>query len=229
MATRAEKRWLPLEANPEVMNEFSRQLGLPPSVGFHDVFGLDPELLAMIPRPVLAVLLLFPLSPKESESEAAAEASSGPGATAFFMKQTIANACGTIGLLHAIGNTATPIALAQDSFLDQFFKATASMTPAERGRHLEESAEVEVAHSSAASAGDTRPPSLDEDTNLHFIAFSLSDGVLVELDGRKAGPVPHGASTPDTLLEDVVRVVKEFMSRNPDSLQFNLIALCGQP
>ena len=36
------KRWLPLEANPDVLNEFAKELGLEVSqCSFHDVYGLD--------------------------------------------------------------------------------------------------------------------------------------------------------------------------------------------
>lgn len=46
----------------------------------------------------------------------------------------------------------------------------------------------------AAQQGVTAAPSADEEVDLHFIAFVHRDGCLYELDGRKAGPINHGAS-----------------------------------
>ena len=61
------ERWLPIESNPEVMNSFLSKLGVPSDWEICDVFGLDPDLLMMIPQPCLALMLLFPVTEKYHE------------------------------------------------------------------------------------------------------------------------------------------------------------------
>mmetsp|Transcript_170188 Transcript_170188/g.540379 ORF Transcript_170188/g.540379 Transcript_170188/m.540379 type:complete len:251 (+) Transcript_170188:76-828(+) len=55
--------WVPLESNPEVLNGFAWKVGLPKTWGFVDMYGLDPELLSMVPPGCCAVTLLFQCSP----------------------------------------------------------------------------------------------------------------------------------------------------------------------
>ncbi|KAL0550428.1 hypothetical protein IC582_014938 [Cucumis melo] len=219
------KRWLPLEANPDVMNQFLWGLGLPEDEAeCGDVYGLDDELLDMVPKPVLAVLFLYPITEKSEEErrQQEKEAKKDYSNEVYFMKQTVGNACGTIGLLHAIGNITSEIKLSEGSFLDRFFKSTKSMDPIERAAFLEKDNEMEVAHSVAATAGDTAAP---ENVDTHFICFSCVDGTLYELDGRKTEPISHGPSSPNSLLQDAARVIKDMISDNPDSLNFNVIAI----
>eukprot|EP00729_Bicosta_minor_P018955 gene18955-30248_t len=52
--------WLPLESNPELLNDAGRRWGLPVGYHFEEVLGLDPMLLGMVLAPAVAVVLLFP-------------------------------------------------------------------------------------------------------------------------------------------------------------------------
>ncbi|GAB2274207.1 Ubiquitin carboxyl-terminal hydrolase 3 [Dionaea muscipula] len=220
----SSKRWLPLEANPDVMNQFLWGLGLPvEEAECYDVYGLDDELLEMVPKPVLAVVFLFPITP-ESEAERVKEDSikKDVSSKVYFMKQTVGNACGTIGLLHAVGNFTSEIKLSEGSFLERFFKSTTNMDALERAAFLENDREMEVAHSVAASAGETEA---SDNVDTHFICFTCVDGALYELDGRRSGPVCHGISSPSTLLQDATKVIKQIIQKTPDSVNFNVMAI----
>ncbi|KAH9777040.1 ubiquitin carboxyl-terminal hydrolase 3 [Citrus sinensis] len=216
------KRWLPLEANPDIMNQFLCGLGLPAEEAeCYDVYGLDDELLAMVPQPVLAVLFLYPLTAQSEEERRLQDNDKKEfSKNVYFMKQTVGNACGTIGLLHAVGNVTSEIKFQADSFFDKFYKSTANLDPQERAAFLENDKEMEVAHSVAASAGDTEAT---DDVNDHFICFTCVDGELYELDGGKSGPISHGASSPSSLLLDAAKVIKGMIQKNPESLNFNFV------
>ena len=96
--------WLPLESNPEVFTAFARRVGLPEPWAWQDILGLDPELLAMTPQPVAAVILLFPCSEniyKQRAKEDRALRETRPSeaaASAYHLEQvaSFGNACGTI-------------------------------------------------------------------------------------------------------------------------------------
>lgn len=105
------KSYIPLECNPELFTHLIHKLGVSSTVAFHDVLSIDdPDLLAFIPRPALALILVFPTSATYEEQKAHEEASkdnyhgSGEGESVMWFKQTINNACGLYGILHAVSN-----------------------------------------------------------------------------------------------------------------------------
>lgn len=103
------KHYLPLESNPEVFTDLIYQLGAT-SLEFQDVFSLDPDLLALVPRPVLALVLVFPTSETHERYTAEEEAArpvytgSGDSKEVRWFQQTIHNACGLYAILHAVSN-----------------------------------------------------------------------------------------------------------------------------
>jgi ubiquitin carboxyl-terminal hydrolase L3 len=99
------------ENNPEVMTSLVRKLGLSSTLAFHDVWSIDdPEMLSFVPRPASALLLVFPVSKSyeefrmQEDSERDVYQEKGNAEPVVWYKQTIRNACGLIGLLHAVSN-----------------------------------------------------------------------------------------------------------------------------
>ena len=93
------------------MNALVYKLGLSRKLAFQDVFSIDdPDLLAFVPRPAYALLLIFPVSDAYEKFRASEDADksdysgSGVAEPVIWYKQTIGNACGLIGLLHGVSN-----------------------------------------------------------------------------------------------------------------------------
>ena len=59
----------------------------------------------------------------------------------------------------------------------------------------------------------------------HFTTMVHINGGLYVLDGQKHGPVRHGDTTQETLLEDACKVVEKFMKCDPDKWGFTIMAL----
>jgi len=205
-----------IENNPSVMTKLSHRLGLSSSLSFQDVFSLtEPELLALIPRPCLALLFLFPItdeSEKAFQSEKASQPEykgSGPDEPVMWFKQTIGHACGLIGLLHCITNGEAATHIQADSDLDNLVKAALPLGMKDRADLLYNSEMLEKAHQEAAQTGDSRAPTIDERVGYGFTAFVKGkDGHLWELEGRRNGPLDRGllAEDEDVLSENALRM-----------------------
>lgn len=213
-----------MESNPEVWNTFMSSMGVAGGWGFTDVFGLDPELLMMVPQPVSAVMLLYPIS--ENTEKLGIEKLAGNSAVSdgvFFMKQTVGNACGTVGILHSLLNNTSRIQIGD--ILSKFKTDCVSVDPAERADLLANSEVIAGKHAQAASSGQTAAPSAEEKVRLHFIAFVSVDGALYELDGRKERPVNWGPCSEDELLSEAAAACKGYMACDPEEMRFTVVAL----
>lgn len=229
MAEESKSRWLPLESNPDVLNKYADSLGMPQDWRFVDVFGLESELLAMVPRPVIAVILLYPITEKSESQQLGNAASEDAARSLYFIKQSIDNACGTIGMIHALVNNEHNINLDGSKSLASFLERTRNLSPVERGQQLEADATIGSAHEESALEGQTEAPPLSAETNLHFVAFVRGhhDNGLYEFDGRSDQPKLHGQTSSDTFLEDTAEVVRNFMLRDPGELKFSVAALAA--
>ncbi|KRT78445.1 Peptidase, partial [Oryctes borbonicus] len=194
-----------------------------------DVYGLESEALAWVPKPVLSVILLFPCSDtyySYSAQQCNEIKEKGQVVTPeiFFLKQVVSNACGTIALIHSVANNADKVEL-KDGKFKELLDSSKDLNAEERGELLQKVAgQIMNVHQELAHEGQTELKP-DEAVNHHFIAFVHKNGCLYELDGRKEFPINHGATSPETLLEDAARICKAFIERESDDINFTVLAL----
>ncbi|KAF7796841.1 hypothetical protein EIP86_008025 [Pleurotus ostreatoroseus] len=200
------------------------------------------QLLALVPKPVKAIVLLFPITEqyenaRKAEDQQIAEKGQHPiDSTVLFIKQTIGNACGTMGLIHALANSS--ITLEPESPLALFIDECKDMTPEQRAKLLETTSHFADIHAEAAAAGQTAPPSANEHVDLHFTCFvqapnppAREEGIdveadghrLIELDGRRIGPIDRGVCR--DLLKDAMRYIQENYVSHTKDVHFSVMAL----
>jgi len=225
-----EVNWVPLESNPDMFSIFAKHIGLPEGWAFVDVLGVDPELLTDVPRPCHGVTLLFEYSKNLLKSQVAQRLrlkakAHAPKEDVFFMKQYVGNACGTIAAIHCVANAAEKLGVDADSAVGQLLARTRGQSAKVIGAALADMEDFHLASEECAAGGQTEAPEADEDTNHHFICFVERGGHVIELDGCKDRPINHGPAGSDFLAAATKVIKAEFMEKDPDNIQFNMMAL----
>jgi ubiquitin carboxyl-terminal hydrolase L3 len=227
------------ENNPEVMNQLATTLGLSSELQFYDVYSLDElELLSDIPRPVLALLVVIPLTSAWDRSRKAEDANKvlytgcGPEEPVIWFKQTIGHACGSIGVLHSVINGPAVDFIRPDTDLATIRSLAIPLDMTKRAEMLYNSRPFELAHKSVEQAGDSAADLTGEREGGHFVSFVKSGGKLWELEGSRMGPLERGDLSDD---EDVLspraldigikRIIKLNAEGREKDLLFSCIAL----
>ncbi|TCD67604.1 ubiquitinyl hydrolase 1 [Steccherinum ochraceum] len=234
-------KWIPIEGNPDVMNQWAKKAGLDTSLfSFTDVYGLEPDLLAMVPRPVKAIILLSPWQPelrgpRDQEDLHIQHHGQYPiDPSVIWIKQTIGNACGTMGVLHALLNSHIPFG--HDTWLYQLANECKGKDGYERAKILESSNTLAEIHHEAATGGQSITPQLEDKVEFGYTCFveapdpsAPGNGKtrIIELDGGRNGPVDKGDCR--SFLEDVTSIIQEKFIKLTENAGFSVIALVGAP
>ncbi|KAJ5359860.1 hypothetical protein N7517_009051 [Penicillium concentricum] len=228
-----QKTFIPLENNPEVHTHLCKNLGVSPSLTFHDILSTTPEMLSWIPRPVNALILLCDkpiyLAARSGVEHSIPEyLGSGVDEPVLWMKQTIGHACGLMALLHVVVNLENGKYVTAGSELEKIVNLAVDLGPVERARLLYDSRFLEEAHMDAASEGCSIVPLPQEECGFHFIAFVKKDGKVWELNGGMNGPLLRGELEGDLLGEEGLDMtVREFLHAADKEVHRGMILITG--
>lgn len=219
---------VPLESNPEVFTDFAHKLGLSPLLAFTDIFSLDdPDMLAFLPRPLQAVILLFPVTEAYESFKDTENVENLDNTKVIWMKQIVKNACGLYALLHVLLNIKDGFIVQQSAvsnFRQNIMQGNANAVT------LVQNIAREI-YSGFSQQGQTEAPPAEENVELHFVCFVKRPEGIYELDGRRAGPVllEKGPGNSDDILDDdcVKLRVKKYMSlvSGENALNFAMMGL----
>lgn len=228
-------RWMPLEGNPDVLNKYLKNLGVKnEDYEFVEIIGFEDDLLALVPQPVSAVLLIFPITDEHEEhrqKQLAEAAHNAPdySQAIYFLKQTVGNACGSIAVIHSIANNLEKFQLDSHKPLAHFMETTKLMTPEQRAEHLKHAMDMATANDTIAEEGESRVIDREEHVNLHFVCFVSVNNELYELDGRQPHPIKYQVQVQAGQSLDLLRSSKDIILKLIDTasgdIRFSMMAL----
>ena len=198
---------------------------------FQEMISTDDWALDMINKPALGILFLYQCTPVQTDAKELQAPNLKPEdipSNVFYMKQYAQNACGTIGLFHIVLNAleSQPDLVAADSFLSKFRGNAQNGSAEERGEIFKNSKDILSEHKAAVEEGQS---SVQDQCDSHFISFVPKNGRIYELDGMKKCPVDQGACTQEEFLSKGAALIKEYMARDPDNINFSMIVLAAKP
>eukprot|EP00806_Schmidingerella_arcuata_P004527 Macronucleus_5108.p1 GENE.Macronucleus_5108~~Macronucleus_5108.p1 ORF type:complete len:178 (+),score=41.81 Macronucleus_5108:1-534(+) len=146
-----------------------------------------------------------------------------------YIKQIVANACGTMALLHALANVTDLCADGENgnyregTFLHRLVSLykDEGKTPEQLGEFLNEDEELERVHNMFATSGQSN---MDENTRFHFVAYVNLAGTIWELDGRRSAPLQKGDCTNETFGIKIAELLQGYVQMD-NTCAFSLMAL----
>ncbi|KAI0014594.1 ubiquitin carboxyl-terminal hydrolase, family 1 [Xylariomycetidae sp. FL0641] len=220
--SRPLKHFIPLESNPEVFTKLLHRLGVSTTLCFQDVYSINnPNLLAFVPRPAHALVLVCPEAYGKlfatEDATAVPYTGSGEHEPVVYFEQTIHNACGLYALLHAVCNGEARGRIEPGTTLAHLLQECIPLQPAERAAALENSKPLEDAYNSVASEGDTEAPDAEDEVEFHYFCFvkSHQNGHLYLLDGDRKRPIDLGGLgiEEDVLSNKCLDIVRGMMAQ----------------
>ncbi len=193
MASSDDSGWCTIESGDDVFTELMDTVGVK-GVEMEEVYGMDAESWAAIPRPCYGLVFLFKWKRAQyEEARGALDDAAAAASGVFFAKQVINNACGTMALVNILMNRPDVDVGSELGNL----KAFVGDFPADmKGEALGNSAKIRAAHNSFARpepfVGGPSKTATDDDDVFHFIAYVPVGGRAFELDGMQPGPIPLG-------------------------------------
>lgn len=221
-------RWLPIESDPNILTDYLKMMTFSnrylidmPAIDAPEEFGLYQY------HNVLGYILLYQLKPELptlGTLETEAEILDG----LYYMKQYISNSCATVALIHTFLNTIQHDSIDKDSVLGKFFTETANKSPEIRGECFIVDRNIKEMHETTSRHGQSSLPDNQQQIDFHYTSIVPHRGHIIELDGRKSGPVNHGPCGSD-FIKSGLEVVKKFIESDPGNLHFSVLAFCSPP
>jgi len=225
------------------MTDLAHRLGASKRLCFYDVYSLtEPELLALIPRPVYALLATIPMTASWRENRDKEDAQlrwyqgAGLMEPVIWFKQTIIHGCGLIGLLHCLCNAPPSGMIIPGSELAKLIERATPLHMNERATLLGETDSLYELSEAAAVKGDSEVIKDDGPMGNHYVALVRGkDGALWELEGSRKGPLNRGHlgaghdALSDRALELGIRRLVKLQQGSDDSARFSCIALALCP